>query len=161
MFQILCFQEVQATHLQSFYSKFEEIGYYGIFKQKTGHRQDGCAIYFKKSLFDLKEHISVSLYSTFISNILRRKTNDSIFVLYNEYHCLERKDLEENIKHCSKYFPHHVLLKFPISYQLHTIRKFYRYLKISLHFQMLAQSYHCRTADLISLFLSCMYLSDF
>ncbi|XP_026742037.1 protein angel isoform X3 [Trichoplusia ni] len=59
---ILCFQEVQATHLQSFYSKFEEIGYYGIFKQKTGHRQDGCAIYFKKSLFDLKEHISVEFF---------------------------------------------------------------------------------------------------
>ncbi|CAB3258843.1 unnamed protein product [Arctia plantaginis] len=59
---ILCFQEVQASHLQSFYSKFEEIGYLSIFKQKTGHRQDGCAIYFKRSLFEMKDYVSVEFY---------------------------------------------------------------------------------------------------
>ncbi|CAH0684780.1 unnamed protein product [Chilo suppressalis] len=59
---ILCLQEVQATHLNSFYSKFESLGYSGIFKQKTGHRHDGCAIYFKDSLFEMKEHMSVEFY---------------------------------------------------------------------------------------------------
>lgn len=59
--QIFCLQEVQASHLPTFYSQFEQIGYVGIFKQKTGNRQDGCAIYFKQSLFELKEHISVSV----------------------------------------------------------------------------------------------------
>ncbi|XP_034839394.1 protein angel-like isoform X1 [Maniola hyperantus] len=59
---ILCLQEVQVSHLNTFYSKFEEMGYCGIFKQKTGERQDGCAIYFKKSLFDLQDHISVEFY---------------------------------------------------------------------------------------------------
>ncbi|XP_049885053.1 protein angel homolog 1 isoform X2 [Pectinophora gossypiella] len=59
---ILCLQEVQASHLNSFYSKFEKIGYYGVFKQKTGHRHDGCAIYFKQSLFDLWDQVTVEYY---------------------------------------------------------------------------------------------------
>lgn len=59
---ILCLQEVQASHMKSFYSKFEEYGYFGIYKQKTGHRQDGCAIYFKSSLFKLEDHVSVEFY---------------------------------------------------------------------------------------------------
>ncbi|XP_049694215.1 protein angel homolog 1 isoform X4 [Helicoverpa armigera] len=59
---ILCFQEVQASHVESFYSQFERIGYFGVFKQKTGHRQDGCAIYFKQSKFELKDHLSVEFY---------------------------------------------------------------------------------------------------
>lgn len=56
---ILCFQEVQSTHLESFFSKFEQVGYSKIFKKKTGHRQDGCAIYFKKALFELRGSVSV------------------------------------------------------------------------------------------------------
>ncbi|CAG9782386.1 unnamed protein product [Diatraea saccharalis] len=59
---ILCLQEVQASHLDSFYSRFEAIGYSGIFKQKTGHRHDGCAIYYKDSLFEMTEHMSVEFY---------------------------------------------------------------------------------------------------
>lgn len=56
---IICLQEVQASHLKNFYNKFEEIGYTGIFKQKTGNRKDGCAIYYKQSMFEKEEHISV------------------------------------------------------------------------------------------------------
>ncbi|KAJ8737285.1 hypothetical protein PYW07_000556 [Mythimna separata] len=56
---ILCFQEVQATHLDSFFSKFEQIGYAKIFKKKTGHRQDGCAVYFKTAMFELKGSVDV------------------------------------------------------------------------------------------------------
>ncbi|XP_063393957.1 protein angel homolog 2 isoform X3 [Cydia fagiglandana] len=59
---ILCLQEVQASHLNSFYSKFEKIGYSGIFKRKTGHRHDGCAIYFKHSLFEMQDTVSVEFY---------------------------------------------------------------------------------------------------
>ncbi|GBP93202.1 Protein angel homolog 2 [Eumeta japonica] len=56
---ILCLQEVQATHLNTFFSKFENIGYHGVFKQKTGNKFDGCAIYFKKSLFDMVDCLNV------------------------------------------------------------------------------------------------------
>ncbi|KAL4717557.1 hypothetical protein ACJJTC_000706 [Scirpophaga incertulas] len=59
---IICLQEVQATHLNTFYSQFDAMGYCGIFKQKTGHRIDGCAIYFKKSLFKIEDHFSVEFY---------------------------------------------------------------------------------------------------
>ncbi|KAM3968555.1 LOW QUALITY PROTEIN: protein angel [Aphomia sociella] len=59
---IICLQEVQASHLNNFYVKFEEIGYVGIFKQKTGHRQDGCAIYYKQSLFEKQDHFTVEFY---------------------------------------------------------------------------------------------------
>ncbi|XP_063372704.1 protein angel isoform X3 [Cydia amplana] len=59
---ILCLQEVQASHLNSFYSNFEKIGYSGIFKRKTGVRHDGCAIYFKDSLFEMQDTVSVELY---------------------------------------------------------------------------------------------------
>lgn len=63
MFQILCLQEVQASHMSSFYSKFEKVGYFGIYKQKTGHRQDGCAIFFRESMFEMIDNINVSTTS--------------------------------------------------------------------------------------------------
>lgn len=56
---ILCFQEVEKSHLYSFYSQFEQLGYDGIFKSKTGQKPDGCAIYFKRTMFKLKEQASV------------------------------------------------------------------------------------------------------
>ncbi|XP_060809590.1 protein angel homolog 1 isoform X2 [Amyelois transitella] len=59
---ILCLQEVQASHLESFYSRFEQIGYIGIFKQKTGQREDGCAIYYKQDLFEKSDQCSVEYY---------------------------------------------------------------------------------------------------
>ncbi|KAF9800717.1 hypothetical protein SFRURICE_015371, partial [Spodoptera frugiperda] len=59
---VICLQEVQVSHIDSFYSKFEKIGYFGLFKQKTGHRQDGCAIYFKTSVFQLTDHVHVEYF---------------------------------------------------------------------------------------------------
>ncbi|XP_075991551.1 protein angel-like isoform X2 [Anticarsia gemmatalis] len=59
---ILCLQEVQSSHIADFYNRFNEIGYVGIFKQKTGQRQDGCAIYYKSSRFHLVEQIHVEFF---------------------------------------------------------------------------------------------------
>ncbi|GBP46400.1 Protein angel homolog 2 [Eumeta japonica] len=56
---ILCLQEVEVTHLHSFFSKFNEIGYQGVYKQKTGDKFDGCAIYFRRSMFNLIDYVSV------------------------------------------------------------------------------------------------------
>lgn len=56
---IICFQEVQASHLNSFYERFEQIGYSGVFKRKTGSKYDGCAIYFKKAIFQLMDQCGV------------------------------------------------------------------------------------------------------
>ncbi|XP_068629673.1 protein angel-like [Battus philenor] len=59
---ILCLQEVQASHVNSFFAKLERNGYFGVFKQKTGYQEDGCAIYFKQSMFHMEDHMSVEFY---------------------------------------------------------------------------------------------------
>ncbi|XP_014370364.2 protein angel [Papilio machaon] len=56
---ILCLQEVEESHIESFYSQFEDIGYTGVYKRRTGNEDDGCAIYFKNSVFHMEDHILV------------------------------------------------------------------------------------------------------
>ncbi|XP_072031481.1 LOW QUALITY PROTEIN: uncharacterized protein [Amphiura filiformis] len=51
---IVCLQEVQGTHFTSFYEPaMKNLGYSGVFKQRTGDKHDGCATFFKNSHFDL------------------------------------------------------------------------------------------------------------
>lgn len=53
---ILCLQEVQQSHLQQITQCFNGLGYdTSLYKKRTGLQVDGCAIYFKKHLFDLME----------------------------------------------------------------------------------------------------------
>lgn len=53
---ILCLQEVQNTHLTEIANHFNTLGYdTSLFKKRTGLQVDGCAIFFKKSLFNLVE----------------------------------------------------------------------------------------------------------
>lgn len=53
---ILCLQEVQQNHLKEIATHFDELGYdTSLFKKRTGLQVDGCAIFFKKDLFDLIE----------------------------------------------------------------------------------------------------------
>ena len=45
---ILCLQEVQNDHFDThFKCSLEMLGYDGIYKKRTGDKQDGCAIFFK------------------------------------------------------------------------------------------------------------------
>ena len=59
---VLCLQEVQADHFESFlYPQLSAMGYEGLYKQKTREalgprgRIDGCALFFKVAKFELKE----------------------------------------------------------------------------------------------------------
>lgn len=53
---ILCLQEVQQNHLTEIATHFDDLGYdTTLFKKRTGLHIDGCAIFFKKQLFDLIE----------------------------------------------------------------------------------------------------------
>ncbi|XP_031626324.1 protein angel-like [Contarinia nasturtii] len=53
---ILCLQEVQQSHLSEISAHFNDQGYdTSLFKKRTGLQVDGCAIFFKKHLFDLIE----------------------------------------------------------------------------------------------------------
>lgn len=56
---ILCLQEVEEEHISSFYDRLEVIGYSSVYKQRTGNHVDGCAIYFKPSVFELQEKSTV------------------------------------------------------------------------------------------------------
>lgn len=55
----MCLQEVQRSHIPQYFSTLENMGYESIYKQRTGLRTDGCAIYFKKDVLTLVEHIDV------------------------------------------------------------------------------------------------------
>ncbi|XP_069687243.1 protein angel homolog 2 [Periplaneta americana] len=60
--EILCLQEVQASHLNTFYSQLRDLGYEGVYKQRTGGNVDGVAIYYKTDVFQQVDHTSVEYY---------------------------------------------------------------------------------------------------
>ncbi|KAK3914137.1 Protein angel-like protein 2 [Frankliniella fusca] len=62
---ILCLQEVQASHLDSFYSKLKDLGYAGLFKRRSVNNYDGCAIYFKTDKFKLVDSALVEYYQNY------------------------------------------------------------------------------------------------
>ncbi|KAJ3659389.1 hypothetical protein Zmor_011079 [Zophobas morio] len=56
---ILCLQEVQKSHLETHFAVLEQLGYKGLYKQRTGARTDGCAIYYKHNVLQLVEYTTV------------------------------------------------------------------------------------------------------
>ncbi|KAF5286054.1 hypothetical protein FQA39_LY16458 [Lamprigera yunnana] len=68
---IICLQEVQSSHLDNYYKELHGLGYKSIFKQRTGERTDGCAIYYKESMFNLIEYTTVE-YNQYNISILNR-----------------------------------------------------------------------------------------
>ncbi|KAK2712533.1 hypothetical protein QYM36_011279, partial [Artemia franciscana] len=59
---IVCLQEVDADYYYNTYlSYFQSKGYDGVFKQKTQEKIDGCATFFKKCKFSLKENHSLEM----------------------------------------------------------------------------------------------------
>ena len=56
----VCLQEVEAdNYCKTYLSYFQSQGYDGVFKQKTQGKIDGCATFFKKCKFSLKENHSL------------------------------------------------------------------------------------------------------
>ncbi|GLG98953.1 uncharacterized protein GBIM_05510 [Gryllus bimaculatus] len=62
---VICLQEVQESHLKSFYR------YTGLFKQRTGGKKDGVAIYFRNSTFQLVDYTTVEYYQPGVSVLNR------------------------------------------------------------------------------------------
>lgn len=57
---VLCFQEIQSDHFNNFYvPRLQAMGFNGIFKQRTGDKRDGCAIFYRHSMFELTDSRSV------------------------------------------------------------------------------------------------------
>lgn len=59
---ILCFQEVQEEHLREYLApRLKEAGYSHIYKGKTGDKIEGCAIFWRKDLFNIHRWDSVEM----------------------------------------------------------------------------------------------------
>ena len=56
---ILCLQEVQNDHWSSFEDRLRSFGYEGLYKKRTGDKQDGCAIFYKPEKFVLIDQTDV------------------------------------------------------------------------------------------------------
>lgn len=53
---VLCLQEVQQNHLDDIRAHFTSLDYdTSLYKKRTGLQVDGCAIFFKRNMFDLTE----------------------------------------------------------------------------------------------------------
>ncbi|XP_044749357.1 protein angel homolog 2-like isoform X2 [Coccinella septempunctata] len=60
---IICFQEVQESHITNYFSVLEKkLGYKSIFKKRTGIRTDGCAIFYKRKRLQLMEYEKVEYF---------------------------------------------------------------------------------------------------
>ncbi|XP_025423076.1 protein angel homolog 2-like isoform X4 [Sipha flava] len=68
---IICFQEVQESHLNWFSYNLSNLGYNGVYKKRTHDHCDGCAIYYRNNKFILKEKVTVE-YNQPGVNILDR-----------------------------------------------------------------------------------------
>jgi protein angel len=49
------FQEVQQSHLNEIHGRLRSMNYEVIYKKRTGDKPDGCAVFFKRHLFNLLE----------------------------------------------------------------------------------------------------------
>lgn len=56
---VICLQELQSSHVNLFNSHLQKFGYKYIYKQRTGIRRDGCAIFYKENMFELINHQTV------------------------------------------------------------------------------------------------------
>lgn len=68
---IICLQEIEEQHLESFFSpSLKQSGYDYLYKQKTGMRLDGCAIFYKPERFHLRAHNSVEFNRKHLNKLL-------------------------------------------------------------------------------------------
>lgn len=63
---VLCLQEVQASHIDSFYNRLKGLGYQGIFKTRSNGHTDGCAIFYKSDKFKLVDSTTVEYYQDYL-----------------------------------------------------------------------------------------------
>uniref|UniRef100_A0A182SWZ4 Endo/exonuclease/phosphatase domain-containing protein n=1 Tax=Anopheles maculatus TaxID=74869 RepID=A0A182SWZ4_9DIPT len=59
---ILCVQELQESHIDAFCSRLKQ-DYGMLYKKRTGgDKTDGCALFYRRDLFDLVNHHKVEFY---------------------------------------------------------------------------------------------------
>ncbi|XP_053687638.1 protein angel isoform X2 [Sabethes cyaneus] len=68
---ILCLQELQDDHKEQFSAGLTNFNYEVIYKKRTGFKTDGCAIYYRKDLFNLIESEGVEFYQPDVTRLNR------------------------------------------------------------------------------------------
>ncbi|XP_058462443.1 protein angel homolog 2 isoform X2 [Malaya genurostris] len=68
---ILCLQELQEDHKEQLSSGLNNFDYDMIYKKRTGYKTDGCAIYFRRDLFNLIDHQGVEYYQPHVKRLDR------------------------------------------------------------------------------------------
>uniref|UniRef100_A0A336N0R2 CSON007738 protein n=1 Tax=Culicoides sonorensis TaxID=179676 RepID=A0A336N0R2_CULSO len=60
--QILCLQEVQESHLAMLEQQLSSLDLSVLYKKRTGFKDDGCAIFYNRKLFNLIEYHTIEYY---------------------------------------------------------------------------------------------------
>lgn len=68
---ILCLQEMQDDHKAQFSSGLSNFKYEMIFKKRTGDKPDGCAIFYRRDLFELVDYHDVEYYQPGVKRLDR------------------------------------------------------------------------------------------
>lgn len=68
---ILCLQELQDTHKEQFSSGLANFNYDVIYKKRTGCKTDGCAIYYRRDMFNLVDYQCVEFYQPDVKRLDR------------------------------------------------------------------------------------------
>lgn len=68
---ILCLQEMQDDHKDQFSSGLANFKYEMIFKKRTGDKTDGCAIYYRRDMFELVDCHDVEYYQPGVKRLDR------------------------------------------------------------------------------------------
>lgn len=68
---ILCLQEMQDNHKDQFSSGLANFRYEMIFKKRTGEKTDGCAIYYRRDMFELVDYHDVEYYQPSVKRLDR------------------------------------------------------------------------------------------
>jgi len=75
---IYCLQEVD--EFETFEKFFKSIGYASFFKKRTGYRNDGCAIFIRKSKFNLITKIEIN-FNDLTNNKAFQQDNIALFLV--------------------------------------------------------------------------------
>ena len=69
---ILCFQEVQCDHYTThFIPNLSALNFVGLFKKRTGDKDDGCAIFYNKNKFILEDFAQVEYHQPYVNTLNR------------------------------------------------------------------------------------------
>ena len=89
---ILCCQEVQNDHFQSQISPaLSALNFNGFYKQRTGGKNDGCAIFYKRDKFMLEDVADVEYHQPYVKSLNR----DNI-ALFAKFRPLQLSDTHQS-----------------------------------------------------------------